>query len=224
MTRNILFFLSGPIHHAMIRSRTQYHYAVRRIQRKEQEMRSRKLLEAGIKGVLSLLKEMKKVRGGKGGDDDFPDCVEGAENEESIANKFKDVYNALYNSVDTQEETGALKVKIKDLIRSESINEVNKVTGATVKAAACRMKSHKTDVSGGFTSDCLLHGPDLLFDQLATVFRGWMVHGKVTSSVLACAFLPLLMSNKPQSETSSYRAIAGISLILKLFEKSVMKI
>ena len=51
-----------------------------------------------------------------------------------------------------------------------------------------------------------------------------MVHGKVTSSVLACAFLPLLKSIKPQSETSSYRAIAGSSLILKLFEKTVMEI
>ena len=44
---------------------------------------------------------------------------------------------------------------IKDLIRPESINEVNKVTGATVKVAACRMKPNKTNVVGGFTSDCL---------------------------------------------------------------------
>ena len=47
----------------MVRSRTQYHYVVRWIQRKEQEMRSWKLLEAAMDGDLSLLKEMKKVKG-----------------------------------------------------------------------------------------------------------------------------------------------------------------
>ena len=54
---------TGPNHDAMVRSRTQYHYVVRWIQRKEQEMRSWKLLEAAMDGDLSLLKEMKKVKG-----------------------------------------------------------------------------------------------------------------------------------------------------------------
>ena len=41
--------------------------------------------------------------------------------------------------------------------------------------------------------------------------------------MLACSFMPLLKSNlKDPSSTSSYRAIAGSSLILKLFEKVVL--
>ena len=187
-------------------------------------MRGRKLLEAAVEGDLSLLKEMKKIRGGKGCEDDLPESVEGADDEESIANKFKEVYKALYNSSNTEVEIEALKVKIKDLIRPDSISEVDKVTGAAVKAAFCKMKPRKTDVSGGFTSDCLLHGPDNLFEQLAAVFRGWMIHGTVTSSVLACAFLPLLKTQKPEAETSSYRAIAGSSLFLKVFEKTILEI
>ena len=51
-----------------------------------------------------------------------------------------------------------------------------------------------------------------------------MVHGSVTPSVLACAFLPLLKPQKPKHETSSYRAIAGSSLILKQFEKTVLEL
>ena len=86
------------------------------------------------------------------------------------------------------------------------------------------MKSQKTDVSSSFTSDCLLQGPDILFEMLASVFRGWMMHGSVTHTVLACAFLPLLKSSKPPAETTSYRAIAGSSLILKLFEKTVLEL
>jgi hypothetical protein len=101
---------------------------------------------------------------------------------------------------------------------------VEKVTSDAVKTAASRMKSRKSNVSGSFTSDCLRNGPDILFEMLASVFRGWLVHGSVTTSVLAYTFLPLLKSSNPSTETSSYRAIAGSSLILKLFEKTVLEL
>ena len=51
-----------------------------------------------------------------------------------------------------------------------------------------------------------------------------MVHGTVTSYLLACSFLPLLKGTKDPSDTGSYRAIAGSSLILKLFEKVILQI
>ena len=51
-----------------------------------------------------------------------------------------------------------------------------------------------------------------------------MVHGSVTPSVLACAFLPLLKPKKPELETSFFRAIAGSLLILKQFEKTVLEL
>ena len=84
------------------------------------------------------------------------------------------------------------------VIRNDAIVEVNKVTGAKVKEAASKMKPNKTDVSGGYSSDDLLHGPDYLFDCLATVMRSSLIHGTVTKSLLACAFLPLLKSFKIQ--------------------------
>merc|ERR1712013_546777 len=54
-------------------------------------------------------------------------------------------------------------------------------------------------------------------------FRTFLLHGTVTLSLLACAFLPLLKSSlKDPSDPGSYRAIAGSSLILKLFEKIIL--
>ena len=84
------------------------------------------------------------------------------------------------------------------------------------------MKPKKGDVSGGFTSDALLNAPDILFDQIAAVFRSFLTHGTVTSYLLACCFLPLLKGSKDPADTGSYRAIAGSSLILKLFEKVIL--
>ena len=50
-----------------------------------------------------------------------------------------------------------------------------------------------------------------------------MVHGTVTVSLLACAFLPLLKNAlKNPADTNSYRAIAGSSLLLKLFDQCVL--
>ena len=140
-----------------------------------------------------------------------------------IVEKFKEVYSLLYNSAESEDEMSELLVRVSSLITADCLGEVGRVTGAKVKEAVSLLKPNKTDVSGGFTSDGLLNAPDILFDQLATIFRSWLIHGTVTFSLLACAFLPLLKSSlKDPADTGSYRAIAGSSLILKLFEKVIL--
>ena len=91
------------------------------------------------------------------------------------------------------------------MVQDDSMGEIGKVTGAKVKEAVCLLRVKKKDVSGGFTSDGLLHAPDILFDQLASFFRSWLIHGTVTFSLLACAFLPLIKSSlKDPADTGSY--------------------
>ena len=69
------------------------------------------------------------------------------------------------------------------------------------------MKPGKTDVTGSYSSDVLLHGPDILFDHIAAIFRSFLVHGDVTSQLLSCAFLPLFKGGlKDPAKTDSYRA------------------
>ena len=69
--------------------------------------------------------------------------------------------------------------KVNKMVTHSSIEEVAKVTGKKVKEAACLLKPRKSDVSGGFTSDALLNARDIIFDQLATVFRSFLVNGTV---------------------------------------------
>ena len=101
------------------------------------------------------------------------------------------MYSALYNSASTAGEVQVIKEKLGELISQNSMHEVMKITGESVKEAAGLMKLGKGDVTGGYTSDAILNGPDLLFDQLATVFRRRCVHGTVT--------LTLLLSNSQPS-------------------------
>ena len=49
------------------------------------------------------------------------------------------------------------------------------------------------------------------------------MHGTVTMSLLSCAFLPLFKGGlKDPANTDSYRAIAGSSLLLKLFDNLII--
>ena len=106
--------------------------------------------------------------------------------------KFREVYQDLYNSAGSHVEMEEIKAKLSVPIRADSMEEVNRVTGAVVKEAVGLMKTGKSDVSEGFTSDALINAPDIMFEQLAGVYRSWLVHGTVTPTLLACAFLPLL--------------------------------
>ena len=213
------------LHATMVKKRAQYHYAVRRLRKQADLVRAKKLFEASLKGDLNLLKEMKAVRGGARSQAELPDTVAGANGPDEIVDKFREVYSTLYNSSGTKDEMDQLQNRVAELIRADSMDEVSKVTGSKVKEAVTMMKPCKGDVSQGYTSDALLHGPDILFDQLALIFRSWLVHGTVCHSLLACAFLPLLKSSlKDPADTGSYRAIAGSSLLLKLFEKLILLI
>ena len=103
--------------------------------------------------------------------------------------------------------------------------EALKVTPDVVKEAVKRMKPDKTDVTGAYTSDVFINAPDSLFVHLAAVFRSYIVHGTITKETLACAFMPLFKGGlKDPSKFDSYRAIAGASQILKLFEYVVLEL
>ena len=162
----------------MVKKRSQYHYAIRRNRRKSDLTRAQCLFEASMQGDCQLLAEMKKIRcGGTSSGQDLPDTVAGVQGEREIADKFKTVYETLYSSAESQVEMSQLLEKIDMLINQNSQQEVAKITGSKVKEAACLMKAKKGDVSGGFTSDALLNAPDIMFDQLAKVFRSFLTHG-----------------------------------------------
>ena len=186
-------------------------------------LRAKRLLEASEVDSCQLLKEMKKIKGSKKGNSDLPDVVGGASGQCQIVKEFKKVYSALYNSSDTSEDLDKLKDKLLSEISENSVDEANKVTGQAVKEAACRMKPNKSDVSGSYTSNAILNAPDVFIDHLAKVYRSWLVHGTVTRSLLSCAFLPLFKGGlKDPANTDSYRAIAGSSLLLKLFDNLII--
>ena len=78
------------------------------------------------------------------------------------------------------------------------------------------------DVSQSYSSDVFRHGPDLLYQYLAGIFKSFLVHGTIPLAILVCAFMPLLKPRKNPVKFDSWRAIAGASQLLKLFEYSIL--
>ena len=181
------------------------------------------LLATSEAGDAALMKEMRKSLNRKSTDQQLPDCLEGKVTHDEILEKFKECYEDLYNSAGTEEAMVNIKERLEQLISVTSGNEVERITGKIVKEACSRMKPGKIDVTESYSSDAFLHAPDYLFELLADVFKSYLIHGTVTLQILSCAFLPLFKGGLKKPESfDSYRAIAGASQLLKLFEYVVL--
>ena len=156
----------------MKRTRNKYHYAVRCAKRNAEEINSNILLEAAKRGDTDLMNELKKYRNSKNKSTIRPEVVENADNPDDIVDKFRNVYNTLYNSNTSNME------EIKELLtlNEEDCLEVKKITGKIVKQAAAKMKPGKNDVTGSFSSEALLNAPDNVFDAIARIFRSYLIH------------------------------------------------
>ena len=214
---------SGQLYEVMKFVRNKYHYAVRKTKKKADSIKAKDLFEKAKAGDVDLLKAMKRIKGSKNKKAEFPDNIDDAHGNDEVSDLFKKVYEELYNSAESVQAMNEIKDYLQTIIGPDCIHEVNKVTGSAVKEACSRMRPGKADVTGSFTSDVLLHGPDTLFDSIAAIFRSFLVHGSVTLELLSCAFLPLFKGGlKDPHKSDSYRAIAGSSQVLKLFDNVVL--
>ena len=178
-----------------------------------------------MSGDKALMTELKKTLSKQKSGQQVPDSLEGEVTEDGILGKFRELYEKLYNSAGTEEEVGRVKLKLSDMIKEDDSKEVNRVTGDIVQKACQRMKPGKTDVSESYTSDVFCNAPDSLFHALAAVFRSFLVNGTITLSILSCAFLPLYKGgHKKPDQFTTYRAIAGASQLLKLWDYVVLEL
>ena len=215
---------SGSLHSVMVNTKVKFRAAVRKAQSQANTEKARTLLDAAESGDIALIAQMKRVMGSKKTAQNLPDCLEGAEGQAEVIEKFRDLYSELYNSCNTDEEVGKLLEGLKTQIDCRAEGEVEKVTAAVVRQACARMKSGRNDVTNSYSSDVFLHAPVALHEHLASIFRSFLVHGTMPLSILVCAFMPLLKARKNPAKFDSWRAVAGASQLLKLFEYCILEI
>jgi hypothetical protein len=151
--------------------------------------------------------------------------VAGATGEEAISEEFRKEYSALYNSHHDEEAMRKMSEELEAEVTDESVGEVNQITAEVVELAMMKVKPGTGDVTGSYTSDAIRSCPPIFFEKMAAMFRSWLYHGTVTPSLLSCAYLPLYKGGlKDPASCSSYRALAGTSVLLKLFDYTVLHV
>ena len=171
----------------MKRTRNLFHFQVRKIRKASEMIAKNKLLDACINGDGNLFSEIKKMRNSEVCVASSMDCVN-----EGVDNHFKNIYSNLYNSVDDQVDLDILVEQVNKKVNFCHLHDVQKVTPNVVKEAASNLRNSKTDPVYNFSSDCIKNGPDILFSLLASVFRIFLIHGKVSLFLLLATLVPLI--------------------------------
>ena len=216
---------TGELHRLMVNTRVKFRAAVRRARAEANSAKAHVLLAAAESGNRALLQEMKRVIGSSKQAQQVPDSLEGAHGSGPVLDKFKSLYEALYNSAASGVKMNDILTTIDEMLDCRAEGEVRRVTAKVVAAACRRMKPGKVDVTGSYGSDVFCHAPPLLCEKLAAVFRSFLTHGNITLSILSCSFMPLLKSaRKDPTQFDSWRAVAGASQLLKLFEYTLLEV
>ena len=206
--------LNSQLHQIMKRTRNLFHYQVRKLRKVSDNIAKNKLLDACLHGDGDLFSEIKRIRKSE-------PCVATSMDGVTVGvdDHFKDIYGNLYNSVDDDEELDILAKQVDKKVNICHLHDVMKVTPEVVKEAAKNLRDSKTDPVYNFSSDCIKNGPDILFSLLASVFRIFLMHGKVSIFLLLATLVPLIKDKMGSiNESKNYRSIALSSLVLKLLD------
>ena len=207
---------AGHIFDAMLYSKRQYKYAVRRLKRANNKIQNDKFVEGILSGGGNIFKEIKKQRGNVKNFSSRIDDQVGAKN---IANRFADIYSNLYNQHEDGTDMTETSDSISAAIGAWSLVDADRITVDIVRKALKQLKNGKSDAMFDMQSDCLTNGPESLILHLANLLKTYVLHGTVPYFVLVCTLLPLVKDNLADITTSeNYRAIASGSLLLKLLD------
>ena len=194
-------------------TRNRYHYEFKKCRKSEEKIKRNKLLNACVNEGADIFTEIKAMRksnqltaSSMGGSDDVGEVI-------------KNKYEKLYNSTSDRDQLVEVAEEVNARIEQCDHSDIAKITPEIVKDAARRLKPGKSDSVYSFTSDCLRNAKDCLYEKLAIVLQGFLVHGRVTLVLLLATLVPIIMNKLGSiSASKNYRSIALSSMILKLLD------
>lgn len=197
-------------------AKRQYHYAVRRVKRRQDELKRAKFAEAlADNRSRDFFNELKKMRPKP------QSCtsVSGLNDEESIAEHFSTKYANLYNSVTSNEDRlRAVSETIKrNAIECSVLDHVISIND--VQRAIKKLKHGKRDGDKGLVSSHLIHSSVDCVTVLANIFTSMYIHGHQAAPLLNATIISIPKDqSKSLADDNNYRGIALCSSIAKVFD------
>ena len=197
--------------------RHQYHYAIRRLEKQEDEIRKQKVLQQCMEGqVNDILSTLKRQRNHKSAEVNKIDAAEGAE---EISEHFKSLYEEIYNHHGKNGELDELVQNINSKVKRSDLEWVEKITPELVEQAIKKLSPDKSDQLYSYKSNAIKNCASIISEPLSGLFKSFIVHGHFTNILLFCALIPIVKDKvKSKLQSSNYRLIAISSLVLKLFD------
>lgn len=206
--------LNSELHKIMKKTRNIYHYQIRKCKQAADRLKKNSLLDACFNNNGDIFTELKKLRHTN---DTQVTVIDGIS--EGIPDHFAKMYENLYNSADDHKDFEALFKRVDKLVNSKSKNDISKLTPEIIQKAVSLIKSDKNDPIFAFSSDCIKNSPKIMYEQLATLFKSYLVHGHISKCLLLSTIVPLVKDKLGDLHSSgNYRSIALGSLILKILD------
>ena len=136
---------------------------------------------------------------------------------------FAKLYGELYDSVKDRDRLISVKQFLSKFVDPSSLKDIVKITPALIKEAISRIKNNKSDPVFDFTSNCLKNAPSILFNQLSSLFRYYLIHGHISELLMKSTLIPIPKDKLGDAcSGENYRPIAISSMILKIFDWVVL--
>ena len=206
--------MNTELHKIMKRTRNLYHLQIRKCKRMANILKKNKLIDACLSDKGDIFKEIKHLR------QTTPTISSKIDDVSSnIELHFASIYSDLYNSVNDREELISINTRLNERINSSSLKDVERVTPELVREALSHIKSNKTDPLHQYNSDCLKNAPPILCEHLSSLFKMFLTHGYISSTLMISTLIPIIKDKLGDiSSSNNYRSIALSSLILKIFD------
>ena len=136
---------------------------------------------------------------------------------------FARLYGELYDSVKDRDRLISVKQFLSKIVDHSSLKDIVKITPALIKEAVSRIRNNKSDPVFDFTSNCLKNAISILFDQLSSLFRYYLIHGHISELLMTSTLIPIPKDKLGDACSSeNYRSIAISRMILKIFDWVVL--
>lgn len=215
---------SGVLADIRNRTRLRYHYAIRFVQKNKSTMSANSMADSFLSNNhKEFWDEVSKNRRTKSTYPNSVDNISGPENiAELFANKSEDLYNCVSYNAD---EMAELYDEICNDIASHELSceQMDYISTDNVSKGVLFLKPGKSDGLTGLTSDHVINGTHLLFDQITKLMSCMLKHGFAPAGICAANITPIPKNKKKSLYTSdNYRGIALSSIIGKLFDLIIL--
>ena len=199
------------------KSRSEYHYAVRKCQKQCNLLKSKKMAECMMQNdVKGYWNEIRKI---KSSSKKIPSMVDNVTGDDNIAGIFAEKFSNLYNCVNYNKTTiDGISVNVHNKLSldglAQSVFNIDELS-TSVK----NLSLSKSDGNAGVFSNHIIYGREILSEYLLILFNCMIIHGYSPRQMNVGTMIPIPKGKRPNiTKSENFRGICLQSMFCKLLD------